>query len=359
MPLPSFIDLHKKPEEEEENPWLISFSDMMSLLLCFFIVLVALSGLDLVRLEMFGERFARPERITMKRLQQMIQEFIDSERLQKDVSVRLTSKGVEISFKDKLLFDLGEATLKPEAMSILTKISGLLNYKEISQRKIYVEGHTDSLPIKSAIYPSNWELSSARAANVVKFFIARGLESKRFESIGYADTQPVKPETDKILGQPENRRVVVVISPESYLAKTVRKEISIEPYPEKISQKEIQYTELAKELKQITIGAVPQPQSLPSTKAGIRETTASRFHRDDKRSRDDTLERRDKPTMVPGKKASKKSQMEIYFSLGQKYFKEKNYKKAIEAWKKVLELDPKHQLSKTNIQRAKKRLAGK
>ncbi|MFH1540257.1 MAG: OmpA family protein [Elusimicrobiota bacterium] len=225
MALPKFVDLYD--EEESNNQWLLSYSDVVTLLLCFFVVLVSFSSLDLVKVELLTQHFTKTKKMTLKDLQQKIQEFVDFEKLQSDIKVNLTSRGVEINFKDKLLFDLGDAKLKEIASPILTKISKLLNYQEIAQRRISIEGHTDKLPIKSKIYPSNWELSSARAASVVKFFIDQGLNSRRFEISGYADNLPLKIQTDRILGQPENRRVVVVITPESYLIKMVRKEISL------------------------------------------------------------------------------------------------------------------------------------
>ncbi|MDI6642101.1 MAG: OmpA family protein [Elusimicrobiota bacterium] len=331
MALPSFIDLHKKEEEGSDSPWLISFSDMMSLLLCFFVVLVGLSNLDLLKIERMTQHFAKPDRMTMKQLQEMIQEFINSENLQTDVSVELTSKGVEISFKDKFLFDLGKADLKPRILPILAKIANLLNYKEISKRKISVEGHTDSLPIKSEIYPSNWELSSARAANVVKFFTARGLDSRRFEAIGYADAQPIKPEIDRRSGEPENRRVVVVISPEFYLLKSKRKEVyaasaeTVIPSPK-------QFAELTNKISTDEI-SVKTPEVTKLDKIII--------------------------TPKPVIRNEKKKEMEKYFVSGQKYFLKKKYKEAIACWEKVLKLDPNHQLSKTNIERAKKALSKK
>lgn len=341
MALPSFIDLHKKAEEDD-SPWLLSYSDMVTLLLCFFIILVALSNLNMVKVEMMTQHFAKPDRITMKQLQQMIQEFINSEKLQEQVSVKLTSKGIEISFKDKLLFDLGKADLKSDALPVLSKISGLLNYKEISKRKISVEGHTDSLPIRGGVYPSNWELSSARAGNVVRFFTALGSDSKRFESIGYADTQPVKPESAGILSQPENRRVVVVISPESFLAKPQREEIYAASADSKIAGQPM-IIEIREKLPVETPRAVIPTPIKPSQVKPLEE------------------EKVRTPVPAPEKPAQdeKKSQMQKYFVEGQKHFLHKEYKKAIASWQQVLKLDPNHQLSKTNIERAKKALSKK
>jgi len=217
-------------EEENVDQWLMSYADMITLLLGFFAVLLSMSSFDQVKLEMFSQYFSNePKKMTMSQLAAQIQKFANEENLIGQVEAKLTSRGVEISFKDKLMFDLGRTDLKEEAVPILTKISNLLKYQEISERKVLIEGHTDSLPIRSRAFPTNWELSSARAGMVVRFFLSQQLDPRRFQSSGYADTKPKNPETDRILGQPENRRVVVVITPDSYLSEqeNLRKEWSV------------------------------------------------------------------------------------------------------------------------------------
>jgi len=206
-------------EEENVDQWLMSYADMITLLFGFLAVLLSMSSFDQVKLEMFSQYFSNePKKMTMSQLALQIQRFAKEENLIGQVEAKLTSRGVEISFKDKLMFDLGKTDLKEEAVPILTKIANLLKYQEISERKVLVEGHTDSLPIRSRVYPTNWELSSARASMVVRFFLSQQLDPRRFQSSGYADTKPKNPETDPILGQPENRRVVMVITPDSYIS---------------------------------------------------------------------------------------------------------------------------------------------
>ncbi|MCB4792681.1 MAG: OmpA family protein [Elusimicrobia bacterium] len=220
-------EIKKTSEQEDDQPWLISYADMVTLLLAFFIVMVSMSTLDKNKFEMMTEYFSKKDRMTLKQLELKIKDFIVHENMQVQIDAKLTANGVEVNFKDKLLFDVGKADVKPQAFDVLSKISALLSTGDIARRKIVVQGHTDSLPIKSDVYPSNWELSSARAAKVVKFFIAHSLDSRRFESVGYADTKPLIQETEKSKGHPENRRVVVVISPDSFLVEEMRKEISV------------------------------------------------------------------------------------------------------------------------------------
>jgi chemotaxis protein MotB len=108
---------------------------------------------------------------------------------------------------DKLLFDSGEATLQPPGMPLLDEVAQLLNVDR--SHPIIVEGHTDNVPIATAEFPSNWELSTARATNVVRYLIGRGVSRARLAAAGYADLDPVASNatTD---GRALNRRVDIV-----------------------------------------------------------------------------------------------------------------------------------------------------
>ena len=210
----------KRPiADDEEQPWLISYADMVTLLMAFFMLMLSMSTLNKAKVEMVAQSFMQKDKMTYKELSKKIQEYINTEKLSEQVDVKLTTNGIEISFKDRMLFDMGRADLKPEALEAMTKIGGFLNVTPaIARRKVSIHGHTDNIPIKSKIYPSNWELSSARAASVLQFFISLGCNPKRFETVGSADTRPLEPNSpDKKTGTPANRRVVVVISPESYM----------------------------------------------------------------------------------------------------------------------------------------------
>ena len=231
------LKIPKAHLDEEDNPWLFTYADMVTLLFTFFVLLYAISNPDPVKLQLLSNYFSDEKKMTFTELQQKIEEYIVDKDVEGQVSVKVTSKGVEVSFKDKVLFGMGKADLKDAASPILTEISKLINYEEIKDRKLYIEGHTDSVPIKSKVFPSNWELSSARSASVVRFFAKNGVKKERFVSIGYADTRPLEEETDPVLGQAKNRRVVVVISPESYLTDFKRPEIEVKPSTKKREKK--------------------------------------------------------------------------------------------------------------------------
>ena len=112
-----------------------------------------------------------------------------------------------ISFSSSMFFESGSSGLKPEAAKVLAQILAPL---KDTGKIIHVEGHTDNLPINSAIYPSNWELSSSRASSVVRSLIKQGMDPKMLVSVGYADTRPIAT-NNTLEGRRRNRRVDIVI----------------------------------------------------------------------------------------------------------------------------------------------------
>jgi chemotaxis protein MotB len=119
---------------------------------------------------------------------------------------------VEIEINASALFNQGEADIQPEAKKTLADAAKVLGDNEYA---IEVEGHTDNLPISTAKFPSNWELSSARASSVVRLFIDQGVIAKRLKAVGSADNQPVVP-NDSPEGRARNRRVTItVLTPEA------------------------------------------------------------------------------------------------------------------------------------------------
>ncbi len=314
----------KKPKarfEEDENDWMFSYADMVTLLFTFFVLLYSISNPDPVKMQLISSYFSKDQKMTFTELQQKIEEYIVDNEVEQQVAVKLTSKGVEINFKDKVLFDPGQAELKNVAYSILSEIGKMLNYEEISDRKISVEGHTDSIPMRSNLYPSNWELSSARAANVVRYLVSQDLNYKRFESIGYADTRPIVPENESKRGLAQNRRVVVVISPESYMADIARTGIEINS-PSGNKKKDKPITPVRSKI------------------ASVKEK--------------EKIKKEIKKTALPEKD---KEKMREYFMTAQAEFKKGNFDKALSFWEKVLEIDPEHKESTAYIKRTRSKVA--
>lgn len=124
------------------------------------------------------------------------------------VTLRGNEEWLEIEMRSSLLFDSGDATLSNKALELLGQIAEIL---KAEQTPVRVEGFTDNVPIHSARFPSNWELSSARAAAVVQLFIEEGLEPTKLMATGYGEFQPIAP-NDTPDDRAKNRRVVLMIS---------------------------------------------------------------------------------------------------------------------------------------------------
>ncbi len=141
--------------------------------------------------------------------QQMLEKFrsmIDSGKLR----VRVVRGRMVVELSENILFDSGKSDLKKEGQEALTQVGGVL--ASIPDRDFQITGHTDNIPIKSAKFPSNWELSTARAVEVTRFLAEKGVDSGRLSAAGYADTQPVAANTDTE-GRKQNRRIEIVLMP--------------------------------------------------------------------------------------------------------------------------------------------------
>jgi chemotaxis protein MotB len=124
--------------------------------------------------------------------------------------VRVVRNRMVIELPDNVLFDSGAAELKPEGQATLIEIVQVL--RSIEGRQFQVAGHTDNVPIRSRRFPSNWELSGARAVTVARFMIDQGMPSDRISAAGYADTQAIETnDTDE--GRQRNRRIEIALVP--------------------------------------------------------------------------------------------------------------------------------------------------
>ncbi len=138
-----------------------------------------------------------------------------NEQIQKqEITIKQLEGGISLSLVDRILFKLGEATLTPQGERVLAKVGQGL--KQIQGKMIRVVGHTDTIPIRKEFldkFPSNWELSAARASTVVRYFQDKsGLDPKGMEAVGRAFYQPAA-SNDEEKGRAQNRRVEILISP--------------------------------------------------------------------------------------------------------------------------------------------------
>jgi chemotaxis protein MotB len=131
-----------------------------------------------------------------------------------DIKIKQVRDRLTINMVEKVLFNSGQAQVKPEGLKMLKQVAEVL--KTVNDKQIRIEGHTDNVPISGKLkqkFPTNWELSTARATNVVRYFIEQGgVNRENFEAVGYADTRPVAG-NDTDVGRTENRRIEIVLFP--------------------------------------------------------------------------------------------------------------------------------------------------
>jgi chemotaxis protein MotB len=139
---------------------------------------------------------------------------LQGEISQKEIALHRVKEKLTVTIVDRVLFPSGQATLTPEGLRIIEKVGAVL--ARVSERRILIEGHTDNVPIRGTlktVFPTNWELSTARATEVVKYLIAQGkLPANRLSAVGRADTAPVA-SNDSEAGRMQNRRIEIILQP--------------------------------------------------------------------------------------------------------------------------------------------------
>jgi chemotaxis protein MotB len=226
----------KKCPEEASERWAIPYADFLTLLLCLFIALFAMAQAGKQAALEYAQAFARafgmrlvpfqeslpkqilPQPVVPKseptekgrKIQRQIrelEEMLKQMGLEGEFKVSYEVIGIRLILQEKILFPPGSAEIKPETYPILDKLYEIL--KDLPN-PVEVEGHTDSIPISTEKFPSNWELSTARACSIVRYFIAKGINPERLKASGYADTKPIASNATPE-GRAQNRRVEIVI----------------------------------------------------------------------------------------------------------------------------------------------------
>jgi len=219
---------YQTPHHDETN-WLVSYADMMTLLCGFFIMMFALSSIDQTKFEVAKKEIAtqfkgKYEKPKVEELAKFITEIVSDAKIEKQAVVKTDPTGVSVTFQSTVFFDTLSADVKPEGKVILDKLIATISNRQLADKKEYrivVEGHTDSRPIIGGTFPSNWELSGARAARVVRMFLDLGFSPQMLAAIGYADTRPEAPSRTPAGEWDEdalskNRRVVLrILAPET------------------------------------------------------------------------------------------------------------------------------------------------
>lgn len=234
--------------------WMVTYSDMVTLILVFFILLFAMSQIDNAKFQAVTDSFrnrsiffemnssiipldappngengqkdggmedlqeikknadaykkAKKREDDLDKLMADVKTYLNEHNLQRVVSATRSDRGVELILQESILFKSGDADILNSGKPFLDKIGQMLaklpNY-------VRVEGHTDNRPISNYRYPSNWELSGARASSVIRYLIEKdGLEPYRLSAVGYGDTKPLVP-NDSPQNWSKNRRVEIVV----------------------------------------------------------------------------------------------------------------------------------------------------
>ncbi|TCP26006.1 chemotaxis protein MotB [Scopulibacillus darangshiensis] len=237
---------HLEPESQER--WLVTYSDLITLLLVFFIVLYSMSQIqnekfnalmDSLRTVFQGDAILSETSMTptsqnndlssmpikeddsdhdknkekneekLDKLYLKLQDYIKENRLGNEIKLTNLQRGVQLTFRERILFDLGEARIKQQAFPILEKVGGIL---KTVPNEISIEGHTDNNQFRgTSKYASNWELSGTRSRTVMLFLINHDkLHPERLHFVGYGEYKPVA-KNDTKAHQAMNRRVNIIV----------------------------------------------------------------------------------------------------------------------------------------------------
>ncbi len=222
--------------------WMITYSDLMSLLLTFFILLYSMSNIDAAKFKSISQSLQgvlsglgythiietpdNPPTLSDEILDlddssnmnnikegillmhERVSDYVSQEGLDAKVTVRMNKRGVFVDINEAILFDPGSAKIKESGIQVLKKLEGLINDFE---NELVIEGHTDDVPMRTALYPSNWELSTARAVSVLRYLSeVEGVDPKRLSAVGYGEYRPMVP-NNSVENRSINRRVNILI----------------------------------------------------------------------------------------------------------------------------------------------------
>lgn len=233
----------KKEPAKPSTAWQGTYGDMITLMLCFFVMLYDPSETDAVQMASMMASLANNtpgggtslSAGSLADLGNTVSSLPSSERghsmaaarkkavtlfapdiKTNKITVTSDERGLVISLASDAYFERGSAEVNIEATrQVLLNLADLFNDEEVRGRRWRIEGHTDNSPVNSELFPSNWELSAARAANVLHYLSDFGVDENQFSIAGYADTMP-KFSNDTEEGRAYNRRVDIIILDEGH-----------------------------------------------------------------------------------------------------------------------------------------------
>lgn len=197
--IPKIAHRHISQQEGGVEAWLMSYADMITLLLCFFVIFVSVSEPKRDRFSQITEglvnRFGTlsDTHTPMRGVFESMQKVVESHQVMKDIAVERTERGIAMEISSRAFFQPGSADLDPEKMAVLADLLGSLKTVDFMDYSVVIEGHTSDEQLPSPNYPTNWELSAARATHMARYFIGQGIKPDRLRAVAYADTQPKVP----------------------------------------------------------------------------------------------------------------------------------------------------------------------
>lgn len=237
----------RKPKAPEKEPnaerWMLSYLDFITLLMIFFVILFAMSKIDVAKFEQLSQSMGvamgggkkvfqvttglsdskkllassstgmSTEVQKFTNLKAKVDAYLKKNGLTTSVVTEVSQRGLEVSLRDTVLFDSGRADVKPEVSSKLVEIGKILNSLG---NLIRIEGHTDDVPIHNSMFPSNWRLSAIRADNVAELLInAVHIQPQKISIVGFGEYYPMVPNTSPE-NRAMNRRVNIVLLNSKY-----------------------------------------------------------------------------------------------------------------------------------------------
>lgn len=213
------IDDHPAGHQDTEGVWLISYADMMTLLMGFFALMLSMSTFDEDQFKAVGKETAlyfggeviEPFESTGR----AIKDLIKAQGLEDQVNVAVTFSGITITFEGTLFFISGSFEPKAGAKELMNELLKILQ-DQASDKKFLIEGHTDDTPINRGVIVSNWELSSLRANALARLFERYNFRRDQILTIGLGETRPILPNRAQdgsplLSNQEQNRRVVIKV----------------------------------------------------------------------------------------------------------------------------------------------------
>lgn len=244
----------KRVETDNSNAWMATYGDLVTLLLCFFVLLFSFSEIDAQKFQAIIQSFQgslgvlnggetveetppkniendtndnekndneendiiQKEMEDFKKLKQAIEEYANEKGLSTNLKAEITEEGLLIRILDNVFFDSGKADIKPKAKEVVLYIGEALKKDEFVDKHIRIEGHTDTDIINTPKFPSNWELSVLRATNVLRLLEEeKTIKSNRLSASGYGPTRPIAPNNSSE-NKAKNRRVDIVVLKSNY-----------------------------------------------------------------------------------------------------------------------------------------------